>query len=84
MQILCDYDIIGDMVVVKIGVPWALSRDLKIQANLTDGVVISAEDVAVASKTSFAQLLGCRGDTEPLSYGVVANAVETPNSSRPP
>ncbi|VDP50429.1 unnamed protein product [Heligmosomoides polygyrus] len=32
--------------------------DLKVQANLTDGVVVSAKDMAVPSKTSFAQLLG--------------------------
>ncbi|VDO74802.1 unnamed protein product [Heligmosomoides polygyrus] len=44
-----------------------LSRDLKVQANLFDGVVVSAKDMAVPPKTSFAQLLGYQGDTEPLS-----------------
>ncbi|VDP30977.1 unnamed protein product [Heligmosomoides polygyrus] len=60
-----------------------LARDLKVQANLTDVVVVSAKDMDVPSKTSFAQLVGYRGDTEPLSYGVVTNAVQTRNSSRP-
>ncbi|VDP10098.1 unnamed protein product [Heligmosomoides polygyrus] len=57
--------------------PGPLSRDIKVQAYLPDGVVISAKDVAVPSQASFAQLVGYRDDTEPLSYGVVANAVQT-------
>ncbi|VDP14068.1 unnamed protein product [Heligmosomoides polygyrus] len=48
---------------------WIMQPSLMglLQANLTEGVVVSAKDVAVPSKTSLAQLLGYRGDIEPLS-----------------
>ncbi|VDP09511.1 unnamed protein product [Heligmosomoides polygyrus] len=49
-----------------------LTGDFKVQASPTDGVVVSAKDVAVPSQTSFAQLVGYRGDTKHLSYGVAA------------
>ncbi|VDO68582.1 unnamed protein product [Heligmosomoides polygyrus] len=63
--------------------PGPLSRNIKVQACLRDGVV-SAKGVAVPSKKSFPQLLSYRGDTEPLSCSAVANTVQARNSGGPP
>ncbi|VDP24772.1 unnamed protein product [Heligmosomoides polygyrus] len=57
---------------VASGVPWAAFQGSQGPAYLPDGVVVSAKDMAVPSKTSVAQLLGYRDNTEPLSYGAVA------------
>ncbi|EYB98683.1 hypothetical protein Y032_0129g1499 [Ancylostoma ceylanicum] len=56
---------------------WSFSRYFEIKAYFADGVFVGAQHVAVPSKASLTKFVGNRGDTEPLTDLLVADAVCT-------
>ncbi|EPB70276.1 hypothetical protein ANCCEY_10631 [Ancylostoma ceylanicum] len=54
-----------------------------IEAYFADGVFVGAQNVAVPSKASFTKFVGNRGDAEPLSGLLVADAVCTSDTRHP-